>query len=114
MKAKDIIFLVINSVYSCLAIIFAFTKIFIESSELVYSIDIGAGLFEISNSAWAVLTKLVLVGILCLLVAIPILFAFARARKDKKLWLALFVCTCVAIGLLVVFVIFAHETCLDA
>ena len=113
MKAKEIVFLVINSIYSCLAIIFSFTKIFIEKTQLQYSIDIGTGLFELGNSAWAVFTKIFLIAILCLLVAMPILYAFARVKKDRKLWLALLICASVAIALLVLFIIFAHETCID-
>lgn len=113
MKAKNIVFLVVNSIFACIGIAFSFTNIFIEKREVNYSISLGQGLFEIGNSAWATLTKITLIVIILLVLAVLVLYALARVYKKRKLVIALLTCASVLAGLLTFFIVSAHMTCLD-
>lgn len=113
MKAREIIFLTFNSIFGILSIAFAFTKTFIERQELKYSINIGTGLFELSNSVWAVFSKITLIILLALLVLLIVFYILERIKKDKKLFKTLFILSIVTMCVIVLFIIFAAETRLD-
>lgn len=113
MKAREIIFLTLNSIFGILSIVFAFTKTFIERQELKYSINMGAGLFELNNSVWAVFSKITLIVLLGLLVALIVLYVLERIKKDKKLFKTLFILSIATLCVIALFIIFASATCLD-
>ncbi len=111
MKAKNISYLVFNSILFISGTVFSFSKIFIETEEVRYSVTSGVNLFWLENTFWTVLTKITLIVLLAVLFATVILQAFLSRGRSPRIFLTLVICTLLSIALLVTFSIFSQITC---
>lgn len=111
MKTKDISYLVFNLILFISGMLFSFSKIFIETEEVRYSVTSGVNLFWLENTFWTVLTKITLIALLAVLLAAVILQVFLSKGRSPRIFLALVICTLLSIVLLVTFAIFSQITC---
>jgi|GEM_PF-2570843 len=113
MKPKSIVFLSFNIALAIVGFIFAFTNMFLEKTEIKYSVTFSQSLFDFEPNVWVILTIITLFCMIATVTAILVIYTLMKVLKKKVLWNWYFASGILLCSLVVAFVIFAINVCVS-
>ena len=113
MKPEQLTALIFNGIIALIGIVFSFTNIFIEITEIKYTISQGTTIFGLNYSALHIFAIIFMLALVLLAIATFVIYCLAMIKKRKKLYNTLIILLSVCFVAFICFILFSHLACID-